>query len=280
MELLDTHLHLVHPDALRYPWIDPIPALHGAFTLPQYEEIVSPYPVRSALFMEVDVEESKYKNEAEFFFLLANDPVNKLGGVIASGRPEKPGFSEYLDSIEDPALKGIRRVFHTGDASVSQTPLFHDNIRELGKRALTFDICAFPTQHEAALELVDACPQTQFILDHCGIPNLSEPEQYEFWLSSIKKFAERSNVTAKLSGIVTTAPKDKLSLELISPYLNETLQAFGEDRLVWGSDWPVCTLTTTLPNWIDLFLTWAELLTESQKQKIGSENAKRIYKLS
>ena len=278
-DLIDTHLHLIHPDRFHHDWIAQVPPLQKPFTLADYTDLTEGLGVERALFMEVDVREAEARDEAAFFDRMAADPANKLDALIASGRPENADFPAYLDTIASPRLKGLRRVLHTVDADMARGETFKQNIRLLGERALVFDLCVLPGQYDAALELVDACPDTVFMLDHCGIPNLSQPEGFDAWREGLRAFARRPHVNAKLSGVVTSAPEGSVTLERVGPYLDATAEAFGSERLAWGSDWPVCTLTTALPDWIRLFREWADRLNDSERDAVFADNAQRIYGL-
>jgi len=275
--LLDTHQHLIYSDRFSYPWLAHFPALNHAFTLEDYRALTEGAGIEASLFMEVDVAESDMAEEAGFFMEAAASGAHSLSGVIASGRPENADFGDYLDRISTPSLKGIRRVLHVVEDDVSRAAIFRQNIQRLGARDLPFDLCVFPPQHDVGRELVDSCPQTRFVLDHCGNPNISEPSLFPAWQKSIQQFAERDNVYAKLSGIVASGPANEVTLEHIRPYLDTTLEAFGPQRLIWGSDWPVCTLTTSLPDWIGLFRTWLSALSEDEQNAIGHLNAKQLY---
>ncbi len=277
--LIDTHQHLVYPNKFSYPWIENHPELQNAFTLEDYTSQTSDAGIESTLFMEVDVAEEQSAAEAKFFSELADNPDNSLCGVIATARAEKDGFDAYLDKISGPRLKGIRRILHSGDDSLSDSELFRENVRSLSKRELPFDLCIFPRQCAAGFKLVDACPNTQMMLDHCGIPDLASPDAFNDWIQLVRSYAERPHLSAKLSGIVAYAPTKEVTLEMISPYLDAMLETFGPDRLVWGSDWPVCTSTTSLNDWVRLFRQWLESLSEPEQNKVGHINAKRFYKL-
>jgi predicted TIM-barrel fold metal-dependent hydrolase len=277
LPLVDTHQHLIYPELFSYPWINDVPSLGQPFKLADYAELTKDAGIEAALFMEVDVAESYSAKEALHFMEQADSCKYSLAGVIAAGRPENEDFEAYLDCIASPRLKAIRRVLHVVDDSVSQTATFRKNIQLLGRRGLPFDLCILPPQHAVGIELVDACPNTQFVLDHCGNPNLSKPEQFDSWKMTLQQLAERENVTAKLSGIVASSSAEKVTIETVRPYLDATMEAFGADRLLWGSDWPVCTLTSSLEAWIDIFRQWLNSLSAGEQVLIANRNAKHIY---
>lgn len=277
--LIDTHQHLLYRDRFDYLWIRDVPALKKSFTLEDYAGLTKESGIEAALFMEVDVAENDAAKEAIYFIEQAESEAHSLCGVIASARPENADFEAYLDRIDSPRLKGIRRVLHVVDDSVSQSQTFRRNLQKLGQRNIPFDLCILPPQHPVGLELVDACPNTRFVLDHCGNPNISDPSQLESWRATLKQFAEREHVSAKLSGIVASGPAGQVAIDIVRPYLDATLEAFGPERLVWGSDWPVCTLTTSLPDWIQIFRLWLAQLSETEQAQIAHRNAQRIYQI-
>lgn len=279
LSLIDTHQHLIYPNRFNYPWIDEVPALQKPFTLDDYAALTKLADIEAALFMEVDVLERDAAKEAQFFTQQADSGKYSLCGVIASGRPEEKSFTAHLDQITSPRLKGIRRVLHTVEDSVSQSATFRENIQVLGQRGLAFDLCILPAQHGIGMKLIDACPDTEFVLDHCGNPNISDPSSFDTWQKSLCAIGERPNVSAKLSGIVASATAGAVDLETVRPFLDATFEAFGAERLVWGSDWPVCELTTHLPNWISIFREWLSQFTDQEQQKIASLNAKKLYNI-
>jgi len=277
--LIDTHQHLIYPRQFSYPWLDSVPPLKSDFTIEDYQELTKDAPIGGTLFMEVDVHEKDAYREALFFSEKCGDPNSGLKGIIASARPEREDFKSQLEQLPKARLKGIRRVLHVVDDSVSQSALFRENIRFLGKKALTFDLCLLPPQHPIGIELVDSCPGTEFVLDHLGNPNASDPDSFDEWRKHIIQYAQRPHVNAKISGIIASCPPGIVRLETLKPYIEVALEAFGPRRLVWGSDWPVCNLASDLKTWIGIFQDWLSVLSESEQSAIGHQNAKRIYKL-
>lgn len=278
MNRIDTHLHVLLPDRFRYPWTEGFAPLQGTFSLEDYHTAGGDQGITGSLFMEVDVDPEQAADEAAYFCGLAEDPANRLLGVIASGRPESEGFEAHLDRIAHPALKGIRRILHMGPEGLSRLPLFRTHIAMLGMRGLPFDLCVRADQLAEATELVDACPDTLFVLDHCGNPDIAGGG-IDAWRDALTSLAERENVMVKLSGIPAACPPGQANAETLKPWVETTLDRFGWDRCVWGGDWPVCTLNGSLASWC---IALDDLLadeSESHKQKLFQTNAQRIYHL-
>ena len=275
---IDTHQHLLLPATFNYPWVTDFEQLKGCFGLKEYTAAAKGCSISGSIFMEVDVEEGQIQDEARYFCRLSENPASGILGVIAGGRPEKAEFQKHLDNIAHASLKGIRRVLHVVPDELSEAPDFRNNVATLGTQNLTFDICVRADQLALATALVDACPGTQFILDHCGGPAIDKAA-FASWKGAIEEIARRDNLAVKISGIPASAPSGMADAGTLRPWVENTIEAFGWDRVLWGGDWPVCTLNGTLLDWCR---TLDEILVREStenRQKLFSANAQRIYKL-
>lgn len=276
MRVFDTHQHLIYPETFNYPWIDSAPALQRSFTLEQYQKLTQGFSIEGSLFVEVDTHEDQSVKEAAHFCGLAENPASRLKGVIAAARPEYSHFEAYLDSISYAALKGIRRVLYMQSAELVQQSLFKENIKLLGKRSLTFDLCVSEQQYSACYELITHCPDTIFVIDHCGRPQIAE-HNFKDWQSSLKKLADCPNVYCKLSGIIEQLSPQDDAFAKLAPYFDACLELFGSRRILWGSDWPVCELGGGLDNWLACTLQWARTLSSEEQSEWLYENAASLY---
>jgi predicted TIM-barrel fold metal-dependent hydrolase len=280
--MIDTHIHLLEPDRFTYEWTNDFPALSGRFDLSDYENASRSSGIQAGVFMEVDCAESA--EEARYFCSLAEKPGALIQAVVAAARPESPGFEKSLEAMAHPRLTGIRRVLHTQPDELSQAALFRENVNRLGGLGLTFDLCVLQRQLPLALDLVRACPQTTFILDHCGVPAIADnnaPTGADFlaWKKSILAIAAEPHVNGKISGITTYSPTPLRNAQGLQPYIDTMLEAFRPDRLVWGGDWPVVNLGDGLEAWSTITLELLSRLTESERTQILTDNAKRIYRI-
>ncbi len=162
--------------------------------------------------------------------------------------------------------------------NLSESELFRENIKRLEGTGLTFDLCVLPSQIDKAIALIDLAPSVQFILDHCGVPDI-KGEGLNEWRGKIADIAGRPNVVAKISGVVAYADADTWRVETLEPYVHHVTESFGWDRLVWGSDWPVCTLGGGLATWVAATHALLSGCSEAEKAKLFSGNAKRIWSL-
>jgi predicted TIM-barrel fold metal-dependent hydrolase len=277
--IVDTHLHLIDKTALRYPWLAGVPALDHDFSQEEYAAQARRAGIEAALFMEVDVDAADIEAELAYVEGLAKVPGSLLRGAIVACRPEEPGFPAWLEKVQaNPFAKGFRRVLHVVPDDVSERPLFRENIRRLAGTGLTFDLCVLPGQMRQAFALVDSAPNVQFVLDHCGVPDIKGNAEHP-WKEQIAEMAKRPNVVGKISGVVAYADPATWTVETLQPYVGHTIASFGWDRVVWGSDWPVCTLGGGLLDWVAATHALLAGASDEERTKLLSGNAKRLWRL-
>lgn len=278
--LLDTHQHLIYRNKVGYDWTGGIPALaQGDFTLTDYAALTRDSGISGSLFMETGVNDADYQAEGRFTAELAEDEASGLRGIIASIRPEEDeGFDAWLEESVALGVVGYRRILHVVDDELSTTATFRRNVSKIGKTSRTFDMCYLARQLPLAAELAKACPDTTFILDHCGVPDIAG-NGLDPWRVNMTALASLPNVNCKLSGILAYCAPGTASLETIRPYLDHVLECFTPQRIVWGSDWPVVNLANGLPDWINVTRSILDELSEDEAHAIGHQNAERIYGL-
>ena len=277
--IVDTHLHLIDQSALHYPWLAQVPALNHDFLYEEYAIQARRAGIEAALHMEVDVDPADIGAETDYVKGLAAHGQSLLKGAIASCRPEHTNFPAYLERVRSDAfVKGFRRVLHVMPDDLSENPAFRDNIKRLADTGLTFDLCVLPRQMKQAIALVDLAPDVQFILDHCGVPDIKAGAEHS-WRDGIAKIARRPNVTAKISGVIAYADAGTGTVDTIRPYVEHVIVCFGWDRVVWGSDWPVCTLGGGLLHWVAATHALLAGTSDAERTKLLSGNAKRIWAL-
>ncbi len=275
--LFDTHLHVVDRKALRYPWLDGAGALNRDSLYEDYAREARRCGITDTLHMEVDVAAEDIEAETANVHALANRSGSLIRGAIASCRPEEDGFAAYLERVlADPFIKGFRRVLHVVPDDLSEVPLFRENLKRLAGTRLTFDLCVLPHQIEKAIALTDLNPGIQFILDHCGVPAVKDGLS-EVWKTGIGEIARRQNVTVKISGVVAYADPDSWTIETLRPFVEHSIASFGWDRVVWGSDWPVCTLGGGLATWVAAIHALTSGCSADERARLYSGNARRIW---
>lgn len=277
--LLDTHLHLIYKDRFSYPWLEDFEALNRDYRFEAYCRDAARLGIGGCLHMEVDVVEHQIEAEIGLMGELIAQPGSLMRGVVSSCRPENDDFPEFLERVaSNPVVKGFRRVLHVIPDEISTTGTFRTNLKRLSGTGLTFDLCVLPRQLKLAIELVSFCPEVTFVLDHCGVPDIAEQE-FDPWRKDMRELATRPNVIAKISGIVAYGDPDSWTLDDLRPFVEETVEAFGTQRVIWGSDSPVCNLGGGLATWVAATRTLTENWSADDRDALYFTNACRVWQL-
>lgn len=279
--LIDTHQHLIYPSQMDYGWTEGVPELaNQAFPVELYRDLSAEADLAGSLFMEVGVDDSDFQDETRFIADLAKSGTSGILGIVSSCRPElDAGFSDWLDECDLLGVSGYRRILHVMPDEISTTEVFRRNVRKIGDRGLPFDLCLLARQLPIGVDLARACENTQMVLNHCGVPDIAGGG-LDPWRDHIRELSRLPNLNCKLSGILAYCAPGTSELETIRPYVDHVLECFGPARMVWGSDWPVVNMGADLPTWIGITQSILSELSESEAAAIGSENAKRIYRLN
>jgi L-fuconolactonase len=239
MFFIDAHHHLWSYDRKEYGWIDDSMGILKRDFLPEELHAESG---KAAVTGTVAVQARQTLNETTWLLSLAESTPWILGVVgwvdLMSGE-----LSRQLDRFAPhPKLVGIRHVLQDEpDRDFMLQPSFTRGISRLESHRLVYDILIFSDQLEQAARLVSMFPHQKFVLDHMGKPPIREG-LLQPWKRGLEQLARHSNVWCKISGLVTEADHKDWTFETLLPYLDAAVQAFGTERLMVGSDWPVCRL--------------------------------------
>lgn len=276
--ILDTHLHLVDRSRINYPWIAGAGTLDRDWSLDDYAPEAAAQGITRALHMEVDAAAADIGAETALIAGLPPRPDVTIAGIISACRPEQDGFAAEIERAQAHGrVVGFRRVLHVVPDELSQSDLFRQNIARLGPAGLPFDLCVLARQLPLAMALADAAPDTQFVLDHCGVPDIAGGA-FDDWARDIAALAQRGNVAVKVSGLPAYAG-DGWSAEDLRPWVDHVAECFGFDRMVWGSDWFVCTLGGGLTKWVEASRHLFSRHSAAERLALFSGNAERIWKI-
>lgn len=275
MRILDTHLHLIYLDKLSYPWLAREPAiLSQQWDAPSYWAEAETLGIEAALHMEVDVPTQQIDDENALVLSLDKRVI----GAISNARPEEIDFPRHLDRLlAEPRIRGIRRLLQGDPDDLSRGQVFRDNLKRLAPHGLSFDICVRPWQLGVARELVAACPNVQFVLDHCGNPPIASGD-ISTWRKDIAALASLPNVVGKVSGILIHA-KPGWTADDLRPAVEHMIESFGWDRVVWGSDRPVLRLNGTLTQWVNATREIVSAASEDEQAALFHRTAERVYRI-
>lgn len=290
LPIIDTHQHLWDLDKFTLPWLERGSTLGRSFVTKDYLAAIEGLNFVKAVYMEVDVKPEQHVAEAEYVLGLTKDPKNLTAAGVIGGRPAEAGFREYVKRFQDePKIIGVRQVLHGGmPKGFCTSKEFLRGVSVLGEFGKTFDLCMRPADLADAAKLVEACPDTRFVLDHCGNGELAA-----FWRGSqndkvanqfrrdIDALAKHERVVCKISGLpFQLAGKEKWDADDLAPVINICLDAFGPDRVIFASDWPVCTLGATVKQWVEAVKTIVAGRPLAHQQKLFHDNAEKFYGLA
>jgi L-fuconolactonase len=287
--VIDTHQHLWDLSKFRLPWTKNEPKLAKNHLMADYLTATAdlgkvgdlPAKIVKTVYMEVDVDPVQQRAEADYVLDLCSRADNPMVAAVVSGRPNSDGFAKYLDAFKNSAcIKGVRQVLHSPStpAGYCLDKKFVRGIRLLGERDLSFDLCMRPGELLDAAKLIDECPGTRFILDHCGNGDVEAKDRSQ-WEKDIAAVAKRKNVVGKVSGIIVTAKPERWTADDLAPIVEHTLQVFGPDRVMFGGDWPVCTKTATFKQWFQALASIVRSRSAEEQRKLFHDNAVRVYGL-
>lgn len=277
--LVDTHQHLWDPGRFSYAWLADFPQLKQRSMLEEYRAAARDSHVVRTVYVDTDVDETDLAAETAAIFALAARSGGFVAGIVPGAKLEKKECWDHLRPFfGHPLLKGVRRVLHTMPDELSQQPQFLENVRALPNHGLSFDICMLARQLPLALALVRQCPKVFFILDHCGVPDV-KAQALDPWRANLRELSREPNVVCKISGLVAYAEPQNWTTDHLRPFFDHAIDCFGWDRVIWGSDWPVCTLTASFARWATTAQELAAGATADERDRFFRRNAERVYRL-
>ena len=288
MPIVDTHQHLWDLSQLKLTWLRP--PLDRSFTTRDYLDAAQGLHIVQAVYMEVAVVPEQRLKEAQYVIELCKEPGNPTRAAVIAGSPADEGFEQYIMQFKgNPYIKGVRGVFSSAEQMSDDRVV--RNLRLLGELGMRFDLNGPPQQLAEAARLVERCPDTKFVLDHCGNADpvaffpaghsAPRPAQHsaELWKRDMDALAAQRNIICKISGLVDNVPGYPLTADDLAPIINHCLDAFGPDRVVFASDWPVCLLGMPLARWVELLKDVVAARPAKDRRKLFHDNAVTFYDL-
>jgi len=274
---IDSHHHLWHYDPSDYPWIRPEMTVLRRDYLPTD---LKANLEAAALDGTVAVQaRQKIEETAWLLECAAQHPF--IRGVVGWVPLIDEKVEAHLDRFAvNPLLKAVRHVLHDEpDDAYMLREDFQRGIAKLERFNLVYDVLIFARHLPNTLAFVDRHPEQPFVVDHIAKPVIAAKAFDQDWAKHIRQLAKRPNLACKLSGLVTEVRDPEWSLELIRPYFETVLEAFRPNRLMVGTDWPVCLLRCSYPDWITAVRQLIRDLYPSEQAQIMGETAQRVYRL-
>lgn len=275
MEKVDAHQHFWKFDSLRDNWItEDMEAIRHDFLPHDLKPLMDANGLNSCIAVQADQSE----NETDFLLSLASEN-EFIKGVVGWIDLCADTIHERLEHYSQfPKLKGFRHILQAEPIEFILKPEFQRGITALQVYGFTYDILIYPQHLPVIPDLIRGGNEQKFILDHLAKPNIKNGTSAT-WAADLKKLAFHKNVFCKLSGMVTEADHKTWKKEDIYPYMDKVLEFFGPERLLFGSDWPVCRLAASYGQVCDLMNAYLERLTIHEQELIWGKNAALFYKL-
>jgi L-fuconolactonase len=274
---IDSHQHFWKYDPIKHSWInDEMKVIQKDFLPSDLEPILLKHKFDGCVAVQADQSEA----ETDFLIDLAekNDFIKGVVGWVDLMADDVYDRLEHYAQFKK--VKGFRHIVQgETDPDFMLRPKFKAGITELGAYDFTYDILIYHYQLDQALRFVKLFPEQKFILDHIAKPDIKSGE-YATWQTEIKKLALNQNVYCKVSGMVTEGEWTGWKPSDFKVYLDTVLKAFGPERLMFGSDWPVCLVAAQYDEMLQIVTDYIGSLTHLEQRKIMGETAKKIYNLS
>ncbi len=274
--IIDAHHHLWLYTQEEYGWMDDSMHVLKRDYLPEDLDL----ELQGSGISGTVVVQARQSLEETRWLLEQADKYSFIKGVVGWLDLRSPELKDKLEEFAvHPKLVGLRHVLHDEpDDDFMLRPAFMNGIAQLEAHDMSYDLLVFPRHLRQTIELVKAFPNQRFVLDHLGKP-LIKAGIMEPWKTDIIQLAAYPHIWCKLSGMVTEANWENWSYEELFPYMEVVLEAFGPERIILGSDWPVCRLAGEYSEVMSMVLKFIESMDERDQAKIMYQNAIDCYQL-
>ena len=273
---VDSHQHFWQYNKEHFAWIDSSMSVLQRDYLPKE---LKEEQKKLDFTGSIAVQARQIEEETRWLLELANDNDNVLG-VVGWLDIQSDNFETVLDSyLSNPRFIGLRHIVQDEpDDNFMLRDSFLRGLAIMVDKKLPYDILVFPKHLPVVKKVLEKFPKHDFVIDHLAKPNIKKNLIKE-WLNKMEEIAQFSQLRVKLSGMVTEADWHYWKTEDFIPYLDAMYRLFGEDRLMIGSDWPVCKLASEYEHTMNIVLQWIERFPISTQEKILGSNASIFYKL-
>lgn len=274
--IIDAHQHFWQLGRFDYPWMkSDVEVLYRDYLPEQLEPVLKENGVSSTVLVQA----SNSVSETRWLLELANT-YPFIAGVVGWVDLESPEVDQQLDEFTAyPKFKGVRHLVESEpDDDWLVRPAVLNGLRQVAGSGVTYDLLVHTRHLKHVARLADACPDLLMVIDHMAKPPIASRE-FDSWFRELKPVAANPNVYCKLSGLVTEAKWDSWHTDDLGPYVDAAFELFGPDRLMFGSDHPVCLLAASYARVLDSFHELSQDLPDDAHQQIFSRNAIDFYRL-
>ena len=274
---IDSHHHLWAINDTDYVWMTEAHAvIRRDFLAPELNAVLDESGIEATLAVQA----RQLVEETDFLLAFA-DANPRVRGVVGWVPLLENGGEPWLEKFSShPKLVGVRHVVHDEpDDDFILRPDFNEGIRNLKKHSLLYDILIFWKHLPQTIRFVDMHPEQPFVVDHIAKPRIARAAFDTEWAAGIRELAKREHVSCKISGMITEVRDAEWDVDSLRPYFETVLEAFGPQRVMYGSDWPVCLLRGSYASWVQAVGDLASSLSPDEQAALWGGNAGRIYQL-
>ncbi|MEX2591977.1 MAG: amidohydrolase family protein [Anditalea sp.] len=274
--IIDAHQHFWKYSPQKHHWInEEMTAIKRDFLPEDLQKIYREHGVYGCVAVQAEQSEE----ETDFLLQLAgqHDFIKGVVGWVDLRAENLPKRLDHYAQFEK--LKGFRHIVQDEpDPDFLQDTAFQRGLGQLEKHGFTYDLLVYPSQLKAAIHTVRNFPKLQFVIDHIAKPDIKNGQIID-WGKSMETIADEKNVYCKISGMVTEASWKDWQKKDFFPYLDVIFKSFGIDRVMFGSDWPVCLLAGDYQAVLDIIVQYTRDFSDQDKLKIFYKNAVDFYRL-
>ena len=274
---IDAHQHFWHYDPERHAWItDEMAVIRKNFMPPDLKPILEKNKFNGCVVVQTD-----QSAEENTYLLALAEQYDFIKGVVGWVDFGSDTIEEQLAKLHQfKKLKGFRHILQGATPpDLMLEPAFKHGISKLNQFDFTYDILIYPDQLKYIPAFVSAFPDQPFVINHLAKPKIKEQDITQ-WAKEIKRLAQFENVYLKISGLVTEADWHNWQVEDFRPYLNVAVNAFGPNRIMYGSDWPVCLVAGSYDETLDMVQEYFKAFSLTEQELFFGGNAVRFYNLS
>ena len=276
-KIIDAHQHFLNPDRFQYPWMSPERRPLKRTFLP--EDLM---PILKRLEIDTTIAVQAIGNSDETDWLLELTADHEfIDGVVGWVDLTDPGLSDVLHSLKQhKKFKGVRHIWEDepDPAWIMRNDILK-GLREVAKHGIPYDLLVKPVNWEYIPKIAQAVPDLRLVIDHMAKPSIRD-KQFDDWAIMMAKAAEFPQMHCKVSGLITEAVWKKWKPSDLKPYVEKVIEIFGVNRLIFGSDWPVCLLAGTYEQMFHALQECLEHLDQREKSLILGRNAANFYSIS
>ncbi len=274
--IIDSHQHFWQVGRFAYPWMTPeLKVLYRDFLPSQLEPLLKQHGVTKTVLVQAS------NTLAETYWLLSlADSYSFIAGIVGWVDLTDAGMERELKALTaNPKFKGVRHLVESEPAEdwLAQASVL-GGLRTLASYGVPYDLLVHTRHLKHARTVAESCPELRLVIDHMAKPPIRSGE-IEEWAQEIKGVAAYPNVYCKLSGLVTEANLTSWRPEDLRPFVERALECFGTDRMMFGSDWPVCLLAASYEQVLESFHLLLAGLNTTERNAVFGENAKEFYRL-